>query len=244
MNNFAYQELENFLCFMKQKGSVVSFRDYVNDKPTKGIILRHDIDLDFFPSVDVSHIEKKVGVRATFFILVTSKTYNILSPNIRKFLECMIDDGFEIGLHFDPSIYGMVSQTELHHKLKEECSILKGVTGEPVKSISLHNPSLSGEYPKFDGFNNAYDKEFFCDERYISDSMRIISSIHPYRGKDPYDFINNAKSFPLQVVLHPEQFLRDGGDYIDTISRYNSYQLNSVLHDYYDVIEKTKGVKN
>jgi len=230
---FSYNEMEAFLEYAKQLMPVVSFNGY---KPgDKCIILRHDVDLDFYPAYEVSRIEKDLGISSTFFILLNSPTYNPMSSKIRALLRKMNGD-FEIGLHFDPTIYGDVSQDELQRKIEMECDLLWDIVGEPVYSISLHNPSLSGNFPLFKGYINAYAPEFFCDERYISDSMRVDPLQHPYRNKDPYEFVRDAKSFPLQVVLHPEQFLRDGGDYVDTITRFNERMLNTFLHEYVSLL--------
>lgn len=153
----------------------------------------------------------------------------------------MVQDGFEIGLHFDPSIYGNISQKELQKKADIECQILQEIVKEPIHSISLHNPSISGEYPFFEGYINAYSKELFCDERYISDSMRVDPLLHPYRGKDPYEFVRSATKYPLQIVLHPEQFLEEGGDYVDTITRYNETVMNDIMHDYINTLSTIRG---
>ena len=80
-------------------------------------------------------------------------------------------------------------------KVKLECKILEEITEESIVSISLHNPSISGEYPLFEGYFNAYSEELFSDDRYISDSMRVDPTLHPFRGKDPYEFIKNANNF-------------------------------------------------
>jgi hypothetical protein len=104
----------------------------------------------------------------------------------------MIDSGFEIGLHFDPTIYNNI---ELG--FKKEVEIFEKVFDTEIKSVSLHNPSIHGSYPLFDGYINAYSPELFEESRYLSDSLRN------FRGKDPFEFIKNIKDKPMQIVLHP-----------------------------------------
>lgn len=229
---FSYDELEKFLRFANKIAPIVPMREATKKK--KVIILRQDVDLDFQPSYDVYKIQKKIGITSTFFVLTTASTYNILSHSIRKMLKEMIKDGFEIGLHFDPTIYGNISSGDLQKQVEYECEMLERIIKKPIISISLHNPSYTGEYPQFKGYINAYSKELFEDKRYISDSMRIDPELHPFRGKDPYEFVQHAKKYPLQIVLHPEQFLEKGGDYIDTIIRYHSNQMNTIVHEYFD----------
>lgn len=228
---FSYEELKRFLIHAKKFAPIVPMKESATRKG-KYIILRHDADLDIYPSYDVSKIEKEIGVNATFFVLTTSHTYNIQSSKIRKLLNEMSRDGFEIGLHFNPLVYGNITLAELHEKVKFECQILENIIDEPVISISLHSPSSSGKYPSFKGYINAYSKKLFSDEQYLSDSIRIDASLHPFRGKDPYEFVSHAKKYPLQITLHPEQFLEKGGDYVDTIGRYISMMGNDILRDY------------
>lgn len=233
---FSYDELREFLTFIKTKAEVGAMRN-VNKAKGDFIILRQDIDLDFYPSYEVMKIQRELGMTSTFFVLTSSPTYNPQASRIRKMLREMAESGFEIGLHFDPSIYGDANHEKLCEKVEFECEILEGIIGEPVASISLHNPSISGEYPQFEGYLNAYSKALFSDDRYISDSMRVDPTLHPFRGKDPYAFVQNASSFPLQIVLHPEQFLESGGFYEDTINRYISDLKNELFTGYESTLE-------
>lgn len=235
---FTYNELKKFLLFCKKRYPVISFEKY--DKDTKCILLRHDVDLDFYPSYILSQIEKKLGVSSTFFVLLNSSDYNIFSREIREQLKVMVDSGFEIGLHFDPLVYNNHSLGYLQDKVYEECLLLEGLIGKKVKSISLHNPSWLNKYPLFKGYTNTYSKHFFEDKKYLSDGMRVDSITHPFRGKNPYDFVESAISFPLQICLHPEQFFVEDGDYIDTITRYFNMRINKVLHSHMCVIDKIR----
>ena len=232
---FSYDELRDFLTSARGIAKIGTMRDAINH-PDKFIILRQDIDLDFSPSFEVMKLQRELGITSTFFVLTSAYTYNPQTIIIREMLKEMAESGFEIGLHFDPSIYGNIGHDELVEKLEMECKILEEITGVPVTSISLHNPSISGEYPQFEGYLNAYSEEFFADERYISDSMRVDSTVHPFRGKNPHEFIRNAEKFPLQIVLHPEQFLEAGGTYEDTIKRYLSDLEEKIMREYNDTL--------
>lgn len=105
----------------------------------------------------------------------------------------MIEMGHEIGLHFDPTLY----TDNLESAVKKEADILSFAIQAKVRSISLHNKSVHGQYPMFKDFVNAYDPKLFSDKTYISDSR------FDFRGKDPFEFINNIDSGTVQVLLHP-----------------------------------------
>jgi len=241
-SRFSFSELERFLRFCKRVAPVIPLRDFKKGKD-RCIILKQDADLDLYPSFEFARIQKSLGVRSTFFVLTTSHTYNPQSAPLRRMLKEMSDDGFEIGLHFDPSVYGRASKAELERAVRDECAVLERITGCPIRSIALHNPSITGEYPIFKGYLNTHDKAFFSNERYISDSMRVDPMLHPYRGKDPYAFGRNSKKFPLLITLHPEQFLPCGGDYADTIARYQSRMAVEIMRAYLDLLDTIRREK-
>jgi len=117
--------------------------------------------------------------------------------------------GFEIGLHFDPTLY---DEETMRSAVDREIEILSFAVGSEVRSISLHNPSISGQYPLFDGYRNAYDPAIFDDDCYLSDSRM------QFRGKDPYEFVKRAIEKPIQVLLHPMHFSPEGGGYDAVVS--------------------------
>jgi hypothetical protein len=219
---FTYADYEKFIRFAKEIAPICSFADWDH---SVAIILRHDVDFDLRSAYKLAQIEKKLGVRSSFFIMTTNYYYNPLYPTNSDLLRCMSGDGFEIGLHFDPSIYGGITSKKLEAKMKFECSILQSIIDRPIKSISLHNPSLNGQYPIFDGYNNAYSKEIFSDDKYMSDSCM------DFRGKNPYTFVKKAKDVPLQIVFHPMHWSENGQDYIEFFSKY--------LDDFVDYIDNT-----
>ncbi len=223
--DFTYKEYKRFLIHVNKIASVFALRDWDHQN---GIILRHDVDFDIPSAYHLSRIEKKLGVNSTYFIMASNYYYNPLFQINSKLLRDMVKDGFEIGLHFDPSIYENIPMIELRKKVKLECTILQTATSESVRSISLHNPSLNGLYPLFKGYNNSYSKAIFSDENYISDSCM------DFRGKDPYEFIKKASNMPVQIVLHPEHWSETGRDYVGYFTDY--------IIDIADYIDRTMRV--
>jgi len=135
--------------------------------------------------------------------MTSCHTYNCLSPDNRKLIKEISDLGFEIGLHFDPTVYQYSDTMELKTKVDEEASMLSSIINQKIKSISIHNPSLHGQRPIFEGYNNAYDKQIFSKERYLSDSQMKFSS-------DIYEFVKNSKNFTIQILLHPMYYTNEG----------------------------------
>ena len=198
---FQFEQFRRFLEHLKSLAAVLPLRDW---KGENAIILRHDIDFDIAMAHRVAEIEKDVGVLSTHYILTTCPTYNPLEKVNRDLLREMCDWGFEIGLHFDPPLY---SDEEMTDAVDREIDVLRFATGTDVRSISLHNPSVHGQFPLFDGYRNAYDPEIFDNECYLSDSRM------QFRGKDPFEFVRVVSEKPVQVLLHPLHFTRDGDGY-------------------------------
>lgn len=216
---FTYLELKNFLTFAKNIAPITALRDSNNKNV---IILRHDVDFCLSFAYNIAKIEKKLDINSSFFVRTTCHTYNPLSSINRKIITKLNKDGFEIGLHFDPIIYGNINHNELKNKVEFECKILENIIHEPITSISLHNPSISGKYPIFKGYNNAYSRDIFSDECYLSDSCMN------FRGKDPYDFVQKVKKFPLQIVIHPMHWSEKESEYIDIFNHYIHNQVDYI----------------
>lgn len=210
-NFFTYKNLKEFLCYMKTISKVTSLANWDG---SNAIILRHDVDLDVRAAYNLSLIEKECDVESTFFIMTTCYFYNPLFLENRKKLSEMANNGFEIGLHFDPTVYGDISMNELKRKVDMEVKILESIVNREVKSISLHNPFIHGQYPIFKGYRNAYHKDIFYDEVYLSDSCMN------FRGKNPFEFIKKSKKQPIQILLHPIHYTEEGNNYIAIFCNY------------------------
>lgn len=224
---FKYEKLKEFLRYIRRYFKVTSLANWDG---SNGIILRHDVNFDVRAAYNLSLIEKECSVESTFFIMTTCHTYNPLSLANRKMLSEMADNGFEIGLHFDPTVYGGISVKGLKSRVDMEIKILESIVNLEVKSISLHNPSIHGQYPIFEGYNNAYHKDIFSDEVYMSDSLMSFS------GKSPFEFIKRAKKQPIQILLHPTHYTENGGNYLDIFASFilnltemidNNFKVNS-----------------
>src|SRR5205085_11303451 len=74
------------------------------------------------------------------------------------------------------------------------------------ESVSIHNPSIHGQYPLFEGYRNAYDQRIFTPECYISDSRMIFRH-------DMCRFVERAATLTVQILLHPLHYTEHGKGY-------------------------------
>jgi len=142
----------------------------------------------------------------------------------------MVDMGFEIGLHFDPSVYESQDLGALENSVGIEAEVLSHITGEKVRSVSLHSPTTTGRHPLFKSYNNAYDKRIYSSKCYLSDSRLTFRH-------DPYKFVKKATKYPIQILLHPMHYSEEGFDYKGIFKSFfgsflenvdNYYRLNEV----------------
>ncbi|MGL4729462.1 MAG: hypothetical protein ACRCWO_11980 [Bosea sp. (in: a-proteobacteria)] len=189
------------------KNAIFPLRDWAGQP---GVILRHDIDLDVEMAVRLAETEASIGIRSTILFLTTCDSYNVSSATNRAHLRALDKDGFEVGLHFDPTIYGDPSIEVLAEKAADERKLLEDIIGAAVKSVSLHNPSIHGRYVLFPGWINAYDPAIFDEDCYLSDSRMKFRH-------EPVAFFAERVHKTCQLLLHPMHYSVDGGPYPNPI---------------------------
>lgn len=197
---FAYPEYKNFLRTLKANHRVCSLGDWDG---SKAVILRHDIDLDIASAFRLAVIEHELGVPSTYFVMMTAHTYNSWSVENQDLIRRIASFGFEIGLHFDPGAYPECDDAKLKKKVDHEAAMLEMIIDKKIKSVSIHNPSVHGKFLQFPGYRNAYEKEIFSPDRYLSDSRMIVQH-------DIYEFIKRVKDHPIQLLLHPMYYTETG----------------------------------
>ena len=201
---------------------------------TNQIILRHDVDLDIYPAYKMALLENEIGVKSTFFILLNAQSYNPLSINNKNILREISSLGFEIGLHFDPTNYSKKNISYLNEMVKKEINILSDISLCKVESISLHSPSTNNEYPIFNDYNNAYDKNIFMKDSYLSDSRMMLPN-------NPYEFVKNAKTRTIQLNFHPLHYSENGDNYDIIMKKYFSRHVKNI-DSHLGVMRATKEV--
>lgn len=211
MTIFRYDQLKQFLIHTRDARGISTVGDW---KGSHVVILRHDVDLSITSAHRLARVERECDVRSSFFIMMTHLTYNPFFHENGRMIREIADWGFEVGLHFDPTAYGICSKDEMSSHLEAEAKRLGELSGKPVRSVSLHNPTVFADsyekYPFFPGFMNAYDPRIFGPDRYLSDSRMVFRH-------DVYSFVERMRDHPVQILLHPEFYSEEGGTYADTM---------------------------
>ena len=188
--DFTYNAYVDLINGLREHG--YSIADYHNcDSVFHPCILRHDIDNSLEKAAKFAKLEKKMAIKATYFVLITSDFYNVFSDKSRKLLHQIIDCGHEIGLHFDETAY---DQTMLRGGIAKqilyEKKLLESVCQKEVSVVSMHRPSkgLLESDLKVPGMINSYSQKFFKEFKYVSDSrMRWREDVMKYVNERTYD---------------------------------------------------------
>jgi hypothetical protein len=166
----------------------------------RSAILRHDVDISMEKALAFAAFERGIGVRSTFFFLLTSPLYNLAAARNSSIVREIADMGHEVGLHFDESIYLGDSDcdADFTSHLNAEARLFEDLTGRKVRSFSMHQPSrrtIESDI-RIAGFENAYSKEYMTEYHYVSDSMRRWK-------EDPIDVVHSMRHPRLQLLSHP-----------------------------------------
>lgn len=160
-------------------------------------LLRHDVDISLDYAVEMARIEHDLGVRATYFLMLRSPLYNLMSRHGAVALEEIRALGHEIGLHFDAG-FAFRPGSGLEEDVKFELGVLSELTGRAVRAFSFHQPSEEAIRRRLAIPNviNTYSPDQLATYKYISDSNRS------WRESNPFELVQMG--IPrIQVLLHP-----------------------------------------
>lgn len=162
-------------------------------------ILRHDIDYSIERAVRFAKQEKELGIKSTYFVLVSSDFYNIFSFDVGEKIQQLIEYGHEVGLHFDETVYQRNEAYEekiIDYILKER-DLLEQACRRKVSVVSMHRPSkkVLEKNLEVPGMVNSYSKELFQNFKYVSDSRM------KWR-EDVMAYIKEKRYPKMQILTH------------------------------------------
>lgn len=194
---FTYKAYKNLIITSLENGyDICSYKKV--DKFDKSIILRHDIDFSPSRAIDIARIEYQLGVKSTYFILLSTEFYNVFSKETAGIFNEILDMGHDIGLHFDEQRYDASSINQMKDYVYHESKILEKALGVSINVVSMHRPSKISldNNIKFEGIINSYSQMFFKDMKYVSDSRMNWR-------EDVIEIIKSNKYDKIHILTHP-----------------------------------------
>lgn len=194
---FTHDAYRNLILKSLKNGYNLTFYQDI-DKFDKAIILRHDIDFSPRKALDIAKIEHQLGVKSTYFVLLSTEFYNVFSAQTGEIMDKILGMGHKIGLHFDEQRYKSSSLDQMKDYVCKESKILQKALNTSINVVSMHRPSkfILDKNIGFENIINSYDQLFVRDIKYVSDSRM-------YWREDIMDIIENNKYNKIHILTHP-----------------------------------------
>ena len=201
LSRFDYRTFEKILHEVANDRENLRFVDTrTNELTDPYYILRHDIDFCPLAARRMAQLENKLGIRASYFLLFNSPSYNLLSPDTIDFPRALIDLGHEVGFHYDvPVLERSLDYAQPREVFETYCSQLEHLTGERVSTVAMHNPSLhQGEDPF-----SKLDYLYVSDKRFTEDILYLSDSCGAWRDQAEEVFSGGETPPQIQLLIHP-----------------------------------------
>lgn len=185
--------------------------------------LRHDIDFDPWGALELGNIEHSLGVSSIFFVQPNADAYNSLAPDCVAIIRQLAEMGHEIGLHVDAAVFE--SESALTQEICASHDYFSRFM--PLSRIvSFHRPApfLLESDVVLSGFTHVYEKRFFKDIVYVSDSNRREF------WREPILEHAVSESRSLQLLTHPVWWAPFHQSVWDVATNYRSRYLRHLEH--------------
>jgi len=204
---FTLREYKHILTSALRSGyECIRFSQIGDYRRHEGLLccLRHDCDNDLVAAAAMASLEEKMRIRSTYFLMVRSAMYNILSIPNAKLVREIIAAGHEIGCHFDEQRYPGTTPAQMSACVDWERRLLSHEFGVPVDVISFHQPSKMVLENRIEvNCINTYNRKDMDGFHYISDSNTVWKEGNPI-------VVFRDRTYPkLQLLTHPEWWTPD-----------------------------------
>lgn len=198
--------------------------DWNSPSTNNKLLLRHDIDFSVEHAFRLAKIESNLDVRSTYFFMLTSNMYNLMSSRNCKLISDIRDMGHKIAIHFDPTVYENLQSFDLEKKVFEYIFNVK------IDIISIHRPGvfLDNNNVKICGVSQTYHDKYFKKMKYISDSG----------GRDIFKIVNELSPDKtiggLHLLVHPIWWIETANSPTQALNqwkRWNNEFIRSEIKD-------------
>ena len=182
------------------------------------LFLRHDIDFGIDYAHQLALVEQRLKVKSTFFFMLTSNTYNLLSGTNQKLVKNIASMGHKVSMHYDPNFCGT-----LNHFMQEK-NIFENIIGKKIDIVSIHRPGpfLEGNNVPLYNIPHTYQDIYFKEMKYISDSGG--SDIFPALSK----YLQAPRQKGLHLLLHPIWWFGNGNNATETLNNWREQNINFI----------------
>jgi hypothetical protein len=198
LERFDYETYGQLVSRMRATHANLVFGDVASANTARPFfLLRHDVDFSPEAALAMAQLERRLGVRATYFLLVSSAVYNIHAAEHCDVPARLVELGHEVGLHYDVEVYER--GRDFRSAYEGERAALAALSGQPINAIAPHNPSVRGSDPLVGArdVTHSYAIVEKLDMAYVSDSCGA--------WRDDTIAVLTQPELPLrlQMLIHP-----------------------------------------
>ena len=208
--SYSLDEYRSILAAAKAAGAVFlpfSTRHSGQHEGQKRIYLRHDVDFSLDMALRLAEVNAAEGVLATFFVLLRSPVYNLLSADTLPYLRRIRALGQRLGLHMSLSCPLPLDDAALALLVRTDYAQAQSHVADLDPVYAWHNttPTLleRGLTLAVDGLVGAYSAPYFREIPYYSDTgMRHTC--------DEWRRLVSLDHQATQLLFHPELWVGGG----------------------------------
>lgn len=184
----------------------------------KALILRHDVDFDVDYAYQMSLIEDEIQITSSYFFLLHSESYNLLSKKHIQQIKSMRERGHVVSIHFDPTLYQDVEQG-----LEQEKILFETTFDVKVQYVSIHRPSafFLNNANSICGVQHTYQPQYFKNIKYFADSKGAFLHGHPLDSKEWHN------GDTIQLLIHPVWWITEGNSPVSKLEELLEFRISS-----------------
>ena len=229
-DNFSFDYFTRMLQTIKSRFELRLLGEGINPEASRPqLFLRHDVDVSLKRALMMAEIENQCGVCATYMVIPSSLLYDLEAKSSRLMLRQLVDQGHELGMHFDVDDDGRSNGSSLgmnEDSIYRAGNYLGSLIDTSVKSISFHRPMphfLRGPMT-ICGMVNAYaDRLMAC---YISDSKGS------WKAGEPLPLLINFDRPIVQLLIHPIWWGKEHMSPEDRLQEFFETEIQEQSHEF------------
>jgi hypothetical protein len=137
MKDFTVSVYHQLLFAIKQAGyTFFTFEDWCSGKAHgRYVVLRHDVDLKAFNSLEIAKLEAEMGIRATYYFRAKSESKQ------SEIIKAIVDLNHEIGYHYNDLCFFRGQKERAWENFKLQLAYFRQFY--PVRTICMHGSPTS-----------------------------------------------------------------------------------------------------
>ena len=206
------------IIFELMNNDLIPTTDWRDIASKNTLLIRHDIDFSVDFAHELAFFESELGIRSTYFLMLTSNMYNLISSENQRLVKSIIKLGHKVSIHFDPTAH------ETLEKFEHEKRLFENIFNVEVDIVSIHRPGpfLDNNNVSLNGIPQTYSDKYFRKMKYLSDSggRDVVPLIS--------DYLCGDRSQGLHLLIHPIWWVSKGKNPTEKLNFWRENNLDFI----------------